>query len=99
MIVNHGTIFYGVALIKELQMNPEESQVKKEYFSNVRRTKRLLRFFPRRANLDSYPVIRLFAATARKTPFLWSFKDGEVVSNRAGAAPKASLKSWIEESI
>ena len=79
MIVNHGTIFYGVALIKELQMNPEESQVKKEYFSNVRRTKRLLRFFPRRANLDSYPVIRLFAATARKTPFLWSFKDGEVV--------------------
>ncbi|MCK5502153.1 MAG: thiol reductase thioredoxin, partial [Tritonibacter mobilis] len=24
---------------------------------------------------------------------------GQVVSNRAGAAPKAALKSWIDESI
>ena len=27
------------------------------------------------------------------------FKDGQVVSNRAGAAPKAALQSWIEDSI
>ena len=27
------------------------------------------------------------------------FKDGKVVSNRAGAAPKAALQGWIEESI
>ncbi|MGI3169793.1 thioredoxin [Pseudooceanicola sp. C21-150M6] len=35
----------------------------------------------------------------RGIPALFIFKNGEVVSNRAGAAPKASLKSWIEESI
>jgi thioredoxin 1 len=35
----------------------------------------------------------------RGIPALFIFKDGEVVSNRAGAAPKAALKSWIEESI
>ncbi|GAA6147079.1 thioredoxin [Pseudooceanicola nitratireducens] len=35
----------------------------------------------------------------RGIPALFIFKNGEVVSNRAGAAPKAALKSWIEESI
>ncbi|MEC9196385.1 thioredoxin [Donghicola tyrosinivorans] len=35
----------------------------------------------------------------RGIPALFIFKDGEVVSNRAGAAPKAALKSWIEDSI
>ncbi|GAB4308672.1 MAG: thioredoxin [Roseovarius sp.] len=35
----------------------------------------------------------------RGIPALFIFKNGEVVSNRAGAAPKAALKHWIEESI
>ena len=35
----------------------------------------------------------------RGIPALFIFKDGQVVSNRAGAAPKAALQSWIEESI
>jgi thioredoxin 1 len=35
----------------------------------------------------------------RGIPALFIFKDGEVVSNRSGAAPKAALQSWIEESI
>ena len=35
----------------------------------------------------------------RGSPALFIFKDGEVISNRAGAAPKAALKSWIEDSI
>jgi thioredoxin 1 len=34
----------------------------------------------------------------RGIPALFLFKGGEVVSNRAGAAPKAALQSWIEES-
>lgn len=33
----------------------------------------------------------------RNIPALFMFKGGEVVSNRVGAAPKASLQSWIEE--
>lgn len=35
----------------------------------------------------------------RGIPALFIFKDGQVVSNRAGAAPKAALQGWIEESI
>ena len=35
----------------------------------------------------------------RGIPALFIFKNGEVVSNKAGAAPKAALQSWIEESI
>ena len=35
----------------------------------------------------------------RGSTALFIFKDGEVISNRAGAAPKAALQSWIEDSI
>ncbi len=35
----------------------------------------------------------------RGIPALFIFKDGEVVSNRAGAAPKAALQSWIDSAI
>lgn len=35
----------------------------------------------------------------RGIPALFLFKDGEVVSNKIGAAPKAALQSWITESI
>jgi thioredoxin 1 len=35
----------------------------------------------------------------RGIPALFLFKDGQVVSNKVGAAPKAALQSWIESSI
>ena len=35
----------------------------------------------------------------RGIPALFIFKDGEVISNRAGAAPKAALQSWREDRI
>ena len=35
----------------------------------------------------------------RGIPALFVFKDGQPVSNRAGAAPKAALQSWIEDAI
>ena len=35
----------------------------------------------------------------RGIPALFLFKNGEVVSNKAGAAPKAALQGWIEESL
>lgn len=35
----------------------------------------------------------------RGIPALFIFKNGKVISNRAGAAPKAALQHWIEESI
>jgi thioredoxin 1 len=35
----------------------------------------------------------------RGIPALFIFKNGKVVSNMAGARPKAALQSWIEDSI
>ncbi len=35
----------------------------------------------------------------RGIPALFLFKDGEVISNRTGAAPKASIESWIKDAI
>ena len=35
----------------------------------------------------------------RGIPALFLFKNGEVLSNKTGAAPKAALKSWIEDAI
>ena len=35
----------------------------------------------------------------RGIPALFMFKDGEVVSNKVGAAPKAALETWIKSAI
>jgi len=35
----------------------------------------------------------------RGIPALFLFKNGEVVSNMAGAKPKSALQSWIEEGL
>lgn len=35
----------------------------------------------------------------RGIPALFMFKDGQPISNKVGAAPKAALKVWIEEAI
>ena len=35
----------------------------------------------------------------RGIPALFLFKDGEVISNKIGAAPKAALQSWIDGAI
>lgn len=35
----------------------------------------------------------------RGIPAMFLFKDGKVVSNKVGAAPKAALQSWITSAI
>lgn len=35
----------------------------------------------------------------RGIPALFMFKSGEVIANKTGAAPKAALSQWINESI
>ena len=35
----------------------------------------------------------------RGIPALFVFKNGQVVANKAGAAPKAAIQGWIEDSI
>ncbi len=51
-----------------------------------------------KVDVDSNPNAAA-AMGVRGIPALFIFKDGQVVSNRAGAAPKAALQSWIEDSI
>lgn len=51
-----------------------------------------------KVDVDSNPNAAA-AMGVRGIPALFIFKDGEVVSNRAGAAPKAALQSWIDDSI
>ena len=51
-----------------------------------------------KVDVDSNPNAAA-AMGVRGIPALFIFKDGQVISNRAGAAPKAALESWIKESI
>lgn len=51
-----------------------ERQHRAERAARFGRLRRLLRPLPRRANLARYPVLRHFAAVARRNPDLWSFQ-------------------------
>lgn len=51
-----------------------------------------------KVDVDSNPSAAA-ALGVRGIPALFLFKDGEVVSNKTGAAPKAALQSWINDSI
>lgn len=56
----------------------DDRKQRSERHSRIRLAKRILRPLPRRATLHRYPVIKWFAAAARKKPFLWSFRISEV---------------------
>ncbi len=51
-----------------------------------------------KVNVDENPSLPAQFGV-RGIPALFMFKDGAVISNRTGAAPKASLKGWIDESV
>jgi len=44
----------------------------------IRRAKQFLRPLPRKATLHRWPVLKRFAETARRRPYLWSFRIREV---------------------
>jgi len=49
-------------------------------------------------NVDENPNMTMELGI-RGIPALFMFKDGQVVSNKVGAAPKAALQTWIESAI
>lgn len=55
-------------------MTADEIRLQSRRHLRIRRVKQLLKWMPRRANLERYPVLRWFAKAARKRPYLWSFK-------------------------
>lgn len=51
-----------------------------------------------KVNVDENPSSPAMMGV-RGIPTLFMFKNGEVVSHKIGAAPKAALDSWIKEAI
>ncbi|OWU85968.1 thioredoxin [Oceanicola sp. 22II-s10i] len=51
-----------------------------------------------KVDADSNPN-SVMSMGVRGIPALFIFKDGQIISNRTGAAPKAALQSWINDSI
>ena len=71
------------------QIGPALEELSADYEGKVKIVK---------VDVDSNPNSAA-AMGVRGIPALFIFKDGQVISNRAGAAPKAALQSWIEDSI
>ena len=55
-----------------------EREVRALRHVRIRRAKQFLRPLPRKATLHRWPVLKWFAAAARKRPYLWSFRIREV---------------------
>lgn len=51
-----------------------------------------------KVNVDENPTSPMTLGV-RGIPALFMFKDGEVVSNKTGAAPKSALEDWIKEAV
>ncbi|MBT0957711.1 thioredoxin [Alphaproteobacteria bacterium KMM 3653] len=71
------------------QIGPALEELSDEYAGKVKIVK---------VNVDENPNSPA-GLGVRGIPALFLFKDGQVVSNKTGAAPKAALQSWIEEGL
>ncbi len=71
------------------QIGPTLEELSDEYDGKVKIVK---------VNVDS-DMNAAAGLNVRGIPALFLFKDGEVVSNKTGAAPKAALKSWIDSAL
>lgn len=71
------------------QIGPALEELSEEYEGKVKIVK---------VNVDS-DMNAAADLNVRGIPALFLFKDGEVVSNKTGAAPKAALKSWIDSAL
>ena len=71
------------------QIGPALEELAKEYDGRVKIVK---------VNVDENPNSPSELGV-RGIPALFLFKDGQVVSNKIGAAPKAALKNWIDSEI
>jgi len=68
------------------QIGPALEELAAEYGGKVKIVK---------VNVDENPD----SPAMRSIPSLFLFKNGEVVSNKVGAAPKAALANWINTAI
>ena len=71
------------------QIGPALEELSEEYGGSVKIVK---------VNVDENPSSP-GQLGVRGIPALFLFKDGEVVSNKVGAAPKAAIKNWIDSAV
>ena len=71
------------------QMSPHIDAVSEELAGQIKVAK---------VNVDENPQVTA-AMGIRGIPALFLVKDGQIVANKVGAAPKAALQSWIDDSI
>jgi len=71
------------------QIGPALEELSEEYAGKIKIAK---------VNVDENPASPSQLGV-RGIPALFLFKDGQVVSNKTGAAPKAALQGWIEEAL
>lgn len=71
------------------QIGPSLEELSDEYAGKVKIVK---------VNVDENPNSPAQMGV-RGIPALFLFKDGQVVANKTGAAPKAALADWINESV
>ncbi len=71
------------------QIGPSLEELSAEYAGRVKIVK---------VNVDENPDAPA-GLGVRGIPALFMFKDGKVVSNKTGAAPKAALATWIESAL
>lgn len=71
------------------QIGPALEELSKEYAGRVKIVK---------INVDENPESPAMLGV-RGIPALFLFKDGQVMSNKVGAAPKAALANWISTAL
>jgi thioredoxin 1 len=71
------------------QIGPALEELSTEYEGRIKVVK---------VDVDSNPSTAA-SLGVRGIPSLFLFKNGQIVSNRTGAAPKAALQKWIDEAI
>lgn len=71
------------------QIGPALEELAAEYDGRVKIAK---------VNVDENPNTAA-SMGIRGIPALFLFKDGQVVSNKTGAAPKSALQSWIDSAV
>ena len=71
------------------QIGPALEELAAEYAGRVKIAK---------VNVDENPNVTA-AMGIRGIPALFLVRDGKIVANKVGAAPKAALASWINASI
>ncbi|KFI28848.1 thioredoxin [Paenirhodobacter enshiensis] len=70
-------------------IGPSLEELAKEYDGKVKIAK---------VNVDENPESPATMGV-RGIPALFLFKNGKIVSNKVGAAPKAALKAWIDSAV